>query len=177
MNINKKLAIGGSGNQQANTINNNFNYNYSNPIIFYEEDIKEVIKHFSANIDCIEERFNDLKKIPLDTKNEINNLSEEYFECIIEYDFQHFNKIDNFLKKPINGSYLNMYMNTIRELNRKIITHRSKFEKFEEIIDILYNHITENYSQDFGFERNMVYIFLHYMYCRCHIGKKERRSL
>jgi hypothetical protein len=150
-------------------------------IQFYEKDIRDVILMFNEEKDPInqilkEEKQEDDSLVYIDKskKNTLNNLSEEYFErSIVEDSLQYFNKIDDFLKDLKNKKYLNSYNNTIKDLKNEIILKRSKFEKFEEILEYLYKKIQSKHSEDLNQHRNLIRVFLHYMYWNCDIGKKQ----
>lgn len=185
--INTQKIDNGDGNQQANGDINNItciikNYTKDSnkePLIFYEKDIKEVILHFSNEIENIETNDNELdelKKIPLDEKNELNNLSEEYFENIKEDDMEFFTKIDLFLKDTKNKEYLTKYKMTVKELKRIIIIIKDDYDNFEKILYALYNKIFKGNEKELRLERDLIWLFLHYMYCRCHIGKKSKKD-
>lgn len=176
MSKSRQVILGGSGNQQAN--GDIINITVDAKIEFYEKDLKKVIEYFDENLNNIkiEEVFNDLKKIPLDKKNRLNNLSEEYFEIIVMDYMEYFNKIDAFLKDPINVIYLKMYKSTVEELKRKVVIYRKRFDKFEEIFDVLYNYMINQSKEKLQFNRQLIWVFLHYMYCKCHIGKKEEND-
>ena len=118
--------IQGDGNQQAGRdIVNKTYYGEVRPRIqFFERDIKNVIVYFSDNLESIDGILDDLDKIPLEEKNELNSLSDDYFEIIKEDYMEYFGKIDSFLKDPKNSEYLQMYQNTVVELRRKITIKR-----------------------------------------------------
>ncbi len=168
----RQTMFGGVNNQQAGgDINNRF-FNNNFPIRFYEKDLRDLIVLFNNNTLEINAILDDFKRPTLVKKNEINNLSSEYFALIEEKHMHNFDKITKFLNNHVNKKYLELYTNIIEELQIKITIHREKFEKFEEIFDALYNYVIENSSVEINFERSLIWLFLHYMYCECHIGKK-----
>ena len=69
----------------------------------------------------------------------------------------------------INLEFLDKYENTIDDINAKIIIHREDYEKFEMILEFLYDFIIENNSELLE-KRRLVRLFLHYMYYNCDIG-------
>jgi hypothetical protein len=143
------------------------------PIVFYEIDIREVIFCFCNEVSSINGILEDFNKIDIVKKNEINNLSEPYFNYIQKNSLLYFKKIETFLKDPKNKTYLEQYQNTVAELQHKIIIYRGQYEKFELIIEEIYNRIMDKYSNKLTANRNLVLIFLHYMYWNCDIGDKE----
>ncbi len=170
--------IQGDGNQQAGRdIVNKTYYGEVRPRIqFFERDIKNVIVYFSDNLESIDGILDDLDKIPLEEKNELNSLSDDYFEIIKEDYMEYFGKIDSFLKDPKNSEYLQMYQNTVVELRRKITIKRKDYEYFEEIFEDLYDHILDKNVDELHTNKEIIWVFLHYMYCNCDIGKKSKRD-
>ncbi|QZY56665.1 ABC-three component system protein [Crassaminicella profunda] len=168
-----KQDIAGDHNQQAGHDIININLReHRKALTFYEEDIKDVIIYFSRNINYIDGNIDDMKKIPLEEKNEINGLSEDYFEIIKEDFMEYFAKIDTFLKDPKNVEYLEMYQGTVGELKHKITIRRKYYEYFEEIFEDLYDYIFKRNKKEIKSEKGIIWVFLHYMYCNCDIGKK-----
>lgn len=143
---------------------------------FYEDDIKEIIIFFSNVSNNINEtNFIDNSSIPIEKKNEINNLSEDYFETIKSKSLPVFNKIQSFLSDPKNDYFVELYQNTTEDLQEKISANRHKVDKFQEIFDLLKTYIIESNRGDKTFlkYRNKIVLFLHFMYYNCDIGFKE----
>lgn len=159
----------------------NLNYVESSKIQFYEKDIRDVILMFNEEKDPINGILQEIKQendsliyIDKNEKNKLNNLSQEYFDrSIVESSLQYFDKIDGFLRDFKNRKYLNDYNNTIQDLKAEIIINRDKFDKFEEILEYLYKKIQKKHSEDLNQYRNLIRVFLHYMYWNCDIGKKQ----
>lgn len=171
--------IKGNNNHQAgrDIINHNYYFEHSRePIIFNQEDIKNVIICFDKLINKINSEPLDMSKIPIEEKNEINKLSEDYFELIKEESLEYFSKIDSFLKDPKNKEYLKMYTNTAVELKHKITINRKKYDCFEEILEELYDSICYNDVGEINFDKRLIWVFLNYMYCNCDIGKKVKEE-
>lgn len=153
------------------------------PFEFYEQDIRDVILLFSEELEKHVERepittqnlfHNDRPEDGIREKNRINSLSEEYFEDEIRRNSQeYFKQIDNFLKDPINIKYLKQYRNTVRELNNLILIKREDFEKFEEIFFFLYQQIFKGNDDEIKEHRFLIYVFLHFMYFQCDIGRNQ----
>ena len=141
------------------------------PISFDENDLKEIINSFSK----IDKKKGNLPEIPerdIDKKNQLNNLSKEYFNNVIKKNLIYLDQIRDFLMDPINSEYLNNYENTIDDINEEIIVHRDDFDKFDMIFSYLYKFIVEN-NPELNNNRNLVRLFLHYMYYNCDIGINE----
>jgi len=142
------------------------------PLNFDENDLRLIINFFSK----LDKKKGKLSKIPenrdIENKNKLNALSKEYFDNVIKKNLIYFGQIRAFLTDSINKKYLDKYENTIDDINAKIIVHRTDFEKFEMILEFLYDFIVEN-NTELKNKRRLVRLFLHYMYYNCDIGINE----
>ena len=142
------------------------------PLDFNENDIRDIVQSFSK-IDLKKSKLSEIpQKRDIEFKNEINNLSKDYFNNVIKKNLIYFNQIKDFLENPINDEYLNKYQNTIDDINEEIIIHRDEYDKFEEVINHLFKYVLNNASELHG-KRSLLRLFLHYMYYNCDIGKSE----
>lgn len=143
------------------------------PLDFNENDLKDIVIAFSQ----LDISKGDLPEIPedrdIEKKNEINKLSEEYFNDVIKRNITYFDQIDGFFRNPNNKELLEKYNNTIDDLNAKITVHRDEFDKFEIILDdVLYEIVLDRFPELYN-KRRLIRVFLHYMYYNCDIGKNE----
>lgn len=142
------------------------------PLSFDENDLRLIVNSFYK----LDKKNGDLSKIPenrdIENKNKLNALSKEYFDNLIKKNLIYFEQIREFLTDPINREYLDKYENTIDDINAKIIVHRTDFEKFEMILEFLYDFIIEN-NPELRNRRRLVRLFLNYMYYNCDIGINE----
>ncbi|WP_298766353.1 ABC-three component system protein [uncultured Polaribacter sp.] len=141
------------------------------PLSFDENDLKEIINSFSK----VDKKKGNLPKIPkrdIEKKNELNNLSKDYFNNVIKRNLLYIEQIREFLTNPINTEYLGKYENTIDDINEEIVVHRDEFDKFDLIFNYLYKFIVEN-NPELKSNRSLVRLFLHYMYYNCDIGINE----
>lgn len=145
------------------------------PIRFFEKDIKEVINCFSEEVEEITgivEDYNDFYRPNIEKKNDLNNLTETYFEHIKNHSLLYFDKVTEFLNDRRNEKYLSKYLSTARELNNKIISNRTDFIYFDKIFDAIYSYIVEKDNYELSFDKELIWVFLHYMYWNCDIGVK-----
>jgi hypothetical protein len=146
-----------------------------NPLQFDESDLKDIITLIHKALPDekeLENAIHDLTFIDKNKKNELNKLSQEYFDDVIKKHYIYFDFIKTFLSDPINSKIKDLYEDTIDELNAKIAIFRNEYAAFENILEELYDHvISSNY--DLKFKKRLVRVFLNYMYCSCDIGKKE----
>lgn len=146
------------------------------PLQFYEDDLKEIIIAFSKiKIDPDEiNKINDsFSKIDIVEKNRLNELSKDYFDNVLKKSYSYFNKIDLFLKDPKNDKFKRYYNNTVADLQEKIIVKRDEYSTFDEILAHLYDYVFLNDQMALKDKRNLIRLFLHYMYHFCDIGKSE----
>jgi hypothetical protein len=106
----------------------------------------------------------------LKAKNEINNLTEEYFESSIIEDMPQFKAIQAFLTNPRNQEWRKRYRNIAKQFKNKYQTHRSEFGAFEKIFDDIFDRLQARGA--LAGQDALIYTFLHYMYCNCDLGRR-----
>lgn len=171
----------GNGNIQANgdvsVINNYFNGYAPVGIRFYENDICMVLEAFNVYIDGNEEEFeNENKEFELickPEKNQINNLSEGYFQTICDSYLPYFKKVEIFLKAPQNKDQLKKYEKTAMQINFRIGVLRKYCNYFEDILNIILNEVVENVDSNIVKDIDVFIIFINYMYWNCDIGRRK----
>ena len=145
------------------------------PLEFYEKDLQEVVIAFSeSKISSDDMRViqNDLTKIPIEEKNKLNNLGKEYFNDVLKNSFSDFERIGSFLKDPRNDEFKSKYDNTVSDLQEEITIKRSEYNAFEEILRHLYKLVLDTTNDSLRSKRELIRVFLHYMYFNCQIGRK-----
>ncbi len=146
------------------------------PLEFYENDIRQVIIEFAKvkpKYEELQKIKSDLDKIPIEEKNRINNLSRQYYEDVLKKSYTHFLNIDMFLKDPQNNDYLDMFYNTVDDLQEQITIKRDDFHYFDQVLAFLYDKILDTNNEILVKNRTFIRVFLHYMYANCLIGKRE----
>jgi hypothetical protein len=147
------------------------------PLNFYEDDIRQTIITFASSdskydnekIQSIQERY---LKLPIEEKNNFNNLSADYFREVLRNSYTYFGKISIFLQDPVNSEYKEKYFNTINDIQEKITIKRSDYGCFDDILSYLYDKILDETNTQLLAHRRYIRIFLHFMYAECDIGKK-----
>ena len=146
------------------------------PLEFYEEDLKTLITRFST-IDFDGEELQEITRnndrILISEKNDLNKLSQDYFNGIFKKSMNDFSKIETFIKNPKNKEIQNFYDNTIDDIQSKILVKRNEFSTFQEIIEHLYDFVFQKHSDELKNDRRLIRTFLHYMYSHCDIGVME----
>jgi hypothetical protein len=146
------------------------------PLQFDESELKFLIEEFHKSLPKAGEikSQDNLKYLNLDKKNELNNLSKQYFDDVIKRHFSHFETIKSFLSDPINKHLKDIYQDTVDEVNAKISVSRNEYLVFEGLLEDLYDYVIRNKTEFLNSGRKrLVRVFLNYMYCNCDIGKKE----
>jgi len=150
---------------------------FLSPLRFYEKDLRDVIIVFSEHIAAISDEASNyitsFTVIDKEKKNELNNLSKDYFEFLKSHSLEYFKGIENFLRDPKNEVYTRMYSNTVSDLQAKIILERDRFTDFMHLIEHLIDFTIVNNEDKLKDLRKIARVFLHFMYFNCDIGKTE----
>lgn len=145
------------------------------PLRFYEKDLIDVIIIFSGQSKNISqnasEHITSFDLIDKEEKNQLNDLSKEYFDFMLIHSKEHFNDIERFLTDNRNDRYARMYANTISDLQAKIVLERNRFTEFQYLIEHLVDFIVLSNDDKLKDIRSVVRIFIHFMYFNCDIGK------
>jgi len=152
-------------------------YKFTAPLRFFEKDLRDVIIVFEGQRKGISTEaksyITSFIAIDKEKKNELNNLSKEYFEFIKSHSLQYFDEIENFLRDPKNETYTRMYSNTVSDLQDAITIERNRFNEFEHIIKHLVDFTVVNNEDKLKDLRKIVRVFIHFMYFNCDIGRTE----
>jgi len=150
-------------------------YRFQTPLRFYEKELKDVIIVFSEQSKSISTEvksyITSFIVINKEKKNELNNLSEDYFEFLKNHSLQYFEDIEKFLRDPKNEPYMKMYSNTVSDLQDAITIERNRFNEFEHVIKHLVEYTVGNNEDKLKDLRKIVRVFIHFMYFNCDIGK------
>lgn len=150
-------------------------YKFQAPLRFFEKELRDVIIVFSEQSKAISTEANSyitsFSVIDKEKKNELNNLSKDYFEFLKNHSLQYFEDIERFLRDPKNELYMKMYSNTVSDLQDAITVERNRFNEFEHIIKHLVEYTVGNNEDKLKDLRKIVRVFIHFMYFNCDIGK------
>lgn len=150
---------------------------YHTPIQVTPNELADVISAFHKNKPSeIDETLNPepvgFHRPGIEIKNQINGLTDEYFNYIKEVSFSTFAEIAGFLESPINDVYREYYDTTVADLRATLIAHKNDYDTFDSILENFYKHLIER-DNDLKKHRKLTRAFLHYMYWKCDIGEKE----
>lgn len=150
-------------------------YKFQAPLRFYEKELRDIIIVFSENSNAISTEaksyITSFTVIDKEKKNELNNLSKDYFEFLKSHSLQYFEEIEKFLRDPKNEPYMKMYSNTVSDLQEAITVERNRFNEFEHVIKHLVDYVVGNNEAKLKDLRKTVRVFIHFMYFNCDIGK------
>lgn len=145
------------------------------PFEFDESDLREVILFLYDQLksELPTSSANGFEYPGLERKNELNNLSQKYFDSVISESMNDFDKIRQFLTNPINKDISDIYHDAASELNAKIVLRRDQYYEFEQVLEACYDIMVNNNATLLRGKKQLVRKLLHYMYCNCDIGIKE----
>lgn len=150
-------------------------YKFIDPLRFYEKDLRDVIIVFTEQSKTISNEaksyITNFTVIDKEKKNDLNDLSKEYFEFLKSHSLQYFEEIEDFLRNPKNDVYTRMYSNTVSDLQAKIILDRNRFTDFMHLIEHLVDYMVGNNQDKLNNLRKIVRVFIHFMYFNCDIGR------
>ena len=115
----------------------------------------------------------DFTIIDIKEKNEINGLSEEFYNDFMATEVEPYLYLfDEFLQNRVNEDLHSRVQNAVQALNKTIAIKRRNFNSFEEILDELCKSIVERDFITLADKEKEVFFFLCYLYVSCFIGKK-----
>jgi hypothetical protein len=144
-------------------------------VVIHPQDLEKLILFFDSNVDLFAELTSatndpEFAAPALKAKNEINNLSEEYFQSSVVDDMPQFKVIRAFLINPRNQEWRKRYGNIARQFKNKYQAHRNEFGAFEKIFDDIFDRLQARGA--LAGQDALIYAFLHYMYCNCDLGRR-----
>lgn len=153
-------------------------HRFRSPITFAPDEMRDVVLAFHAHRSALKSAFDsqhDFLDYPgLGEKNRINGLTPDYNEYVLESSGPHFSEVRRFLENARNESLAQQYHAVADDLKGQLITHRDRFETFDEVLEHVYQLVYERSPevQPTG-RRRLAKVLVHYMYVNCDIGKKK----
>jgi len=140
---------------------------------FTSYDLRDVIQEFAKqNPELIRNIIPTFENsIPIEDKNQKNNLSKDYFEYIKQNSQEYFKQILHFLIDFKNQEFRDLYYNIVSDLQKFILINRTDYERFDDLFEIIEEQLTEK-SELLAKKRFLLRLFLHFMYFNCDIGIK-----
>lgn len=109
-------------------------------------------------------------RVSFSEKNELNKMSPEFANELLERYLWQTNEIEKFLASPGNVEHLKRYEAAVEDFQLKIIAKRSEFDSFDD----LFIYLTQVLVKQDGVlkaRRSLLYAMIFYMYWHCDIGK------
>jgi hypothetical protein len=184
--INQSQGLGSSGSQEINVDQSIHNYplvyenlvkTHKGSITFDPYTLREVIVAVAEEYEGLEQKPSDLNSITIEKKNEINNLSQTFYDEIISRDYEpYFFELDIFLKKRASEDLQGLVGKIVKNLNKKIVAGYNEFETFEELIISIENVLLDSQYESLKNKEDSISLFLFYLYANCFIGRKTKEE-
>ena len=184
--VNQSQAIGSSGNQELNVDQSVHNYpliyknlvkTHKGAITFDPDSLRNVIVAIANEFDELEQKPCDFGSISIERKNELNNLSQSFYEQIISRDYEpYFFELDIFLKQRASEDLQGLVGKIIKSLNKKILAGYKDFDTFEELLLSIENVLLDSQYEFLSNKEESISLFLFYLYANCYIGRKTEEE-
>ena len=184
--VNQSQAIGSSGNQELNVDQSVHNYpliyknlvkTHKGAITFDPNSLRNVIVAIANEFDELEQKPCDFGSISIERKNELNNLSQSFYEQIISRDYEpYFFELDIFLKQRASEDLQGLVGKIIKSLNKKILAGYKDFDTFEELLLSIENVLLDSQYEFLSNKEESISLFLFYLYANCYIGRKTEEE-
>lgn len=185
--INQSQALGSSGSQEINIDQSTYNYplvykhlikTHNGAITFDPNSLRDVIVVIASEYDELEQKPNDFGSISIENKNELNNLSQSFYDEIIARDYEpYFFELDKFLKQRASEDLQGLVGKIVKSLNKKIIAGCKDFESFEDILMSIENALLDSQYSSLSNKEDSISLFLFYLYANCFIGRKVQEEV
>jgi hypothetical protein len=142
------------------------------PLIVSSDDLAEVIQALDGQKENLGE-INDTPptdRVDLQTKDEINNFTQDGSKYWRRRFLKETPKIDRFLASPQNQKFVKMYESTIDEFQCSIIAKRKNHQNFDEVLNHIYSSLVER-DPDLKKHKVLTRAMIYYMYWNCDIGE------
>jgi Restriction endonuclease len=144
------------------------------PLLFSPQELAALIVAFAAETSpyLTGSATDDFLYVPLASKNQLNNVSEQLADSITDDSEPYFAKIEEFLARPQNEALRLSYQALANELKQKLIAEDATRLGFATALADIYDIVTTRHP-NLSHNRRLVTVFLHYMYATCDIGRKR----
>lgn len=143
------------------------------PLIVSPDELADVVEALARQQDVVRSTFNDdapTPRVKYETKNALNNMSNEYAGQLRKKFLKDTRQIHAFLAAPENMELLRKYEEAIDEFQLNIIAKRKNYQSFDEVMNYLFALL---FDRDPILARNkrLTRSMLFYMYWNCDIGE------
>lgn len=144
------------------------------PLIVSPDDLAEIVQALARQRTAVTTVLDapPTPRVSYETKNTLNNMSEDYAKAQRKKYLKETAQIRAFLAAPDNDEILRMYESVVDEFQLKIIAKRKDFQTFDEVLEHLVDLL---FSRDpilcQHAHKRLTRAVLFYMYWNCDIGK------
>ena len=150
---------------------------YKFPERLFDEDIKQCIEILTrdfGNSEVIDSLIGKRGDNFIERKNEINNISLQFFKDKMRGHITQYNKaINEFLSLPINKAIEKDYFSVAKAINNYYTDNKNKFISFEEMFKEIFTFLN-TYDDEISGLNTKLKILLHNMYFNCDIGEQPK---
>ena len=136
------------------------------------EEIAKYTTSINQAIELAEEVT--IKRVKLEEKNEINNMTHEFSQELCRKYIKKTQNIKNILADPINEEIEKKYSEIAFDLNLKILSQRKDFQTFDKVMMYVLDTLMQNVV--LKEHKDLTRLILFYMYWNCDLGKKTKEE-
>lgn len=142
------------------------------PLLVSSYDLAELILAIAEELGSVtpSERAAVVERVSFDEKNELNSLSSDFADQLMDRYLRYEKQIRQFLALPENDETLRYYEAAVEEFQLKIVAKRKEHQSFDEV----FNHLVDvlaGRDAILAARRSLVRAMLFYMYWHCDIGE------
>jgi hypothetical protein len=145
------------------------------PLHVSSEQLAEIVEAISKHRGDIKKALDDsppTTRVSYESKNKLNNMSEEYGKEQLKKYLKDTAQIQRFLAAPENFAIMQQYESVVDEFQLKIIAKRRNYQYFDEVMEYL-AELLFNRDVVLSKNRRLSKVMLFYMYWNCDIGKTD----
>jgi hypothetical protein len=149
------------------------------PLIVSPDDLAEIVQAFACKKDEVSKVIINppTPRVDYETKNAINNMSEEYAKLQRKRYLKETAQIHRFLSAPENLELMQLYESVVSEFQHKIVAYRKDYQSFDRVmeylVDLLFNRDAILRQRK---HKRITRAMLFYMYWNCDIGEVEESN-
>ncbi|MCP5189351.1 MAG: hypothetical protein H6988_03065 [Pseudomonadales bacterium] len=144
---------------------------------FNPQIMKEVVEEMDSKLSDLEldeHPINDFSSIDVAKKNELNRLTQAYYDENIKLRYEpFFNRLEGFLKSRENRELTRKIDRLSAHLGQRILANESKYEAFEHLLLDIENGLLEHSFEELNTKDFSLSLLINYLYVQCLIGRKE----
>jgi len=184
ININQRQGLGSKGSQDVHITQNTIIQRgfdslvrtHEGGITFDPVTLRDVILSIDESTER-SDRNTDFVSIDIEKKNELNGLTQQFYDETIAVDYEpYFTELESFLKLRENEDLQRAIDSIVSNLNRKISACRANYSTFEGLLISIEDALVDKEIDHLRSKESTVALFLFYLYSNCMIGKKTEEE-